>query len=43
MLTMIVNNNYQQDLRVLCAFIPKKSFGRLLEILPIKKYVFKNM
>ena len=30
----IVNNDYQQDSRVLCAFIPKKSFGLLLDISP---------
>ena len=29
---IIVNNNYQQDLRVLYTFVPKKSFGQLLAI-----------
>ena len=28
----IVNNNYQQDSRVLCTFVPNKSFGQLLDI-----------
>ena len=28
----IVNNNYQQNSRVLHAFIPNKSFGQLLDI-----------
>ena len=27
-----VNNNYQQDSRVLYSFIPNKSFGQLLDI-----------
>ena len=35
----IVNNNYQQDLTVLCTFVPKKSFGQLLDILP-KNFIF---
>ena len=30
----IVNNDYQQDLRVLYKFIPNKPFGSLLEISP---------
>ena len=30
----IVNNNYQQDSRVLYAFVPNKPFGSLLEISP---------
>ena len=30
----IVNNNYQQDSRVLYTFVPNKSFGRLLDISP---------
>ena len=29
---IIVNNNYQQDLRVLYTFVPKKSFSQLLVI-----------
>ena len=28
----IVNNDYQQDSRVLYAFVPHKSFGQLLDI-----------
>ena len=30
----IVNNNYQQDSRVLYTFVPNKSFGSLLENSP---------
>ena len=30
----IVNNDYQQDLRVLHTFVPNKSFSRLRDILP---------
>ena len=30
----IVNNDYQQDSRVLYTFVPNKPFGRLLEIFP---------
>ena len=30
----IVNNYYQQDSRVLYIFLPKKSFGQLLDISP---------
>ena len=30
----IVNNNYQQDSRVLYTFIPNESFGQLLDISP---------
>ena len=30
----IVNNDYQQDSRVLYTFVPSKSFGSLLEICP---------
>ena len=35
----IVNNNNQQNSRVLCTFIPNKSFGQLLDILP-KHFIF---
>ena len=28
----IVNNDYQQDSKVLYAFVPNKSFGQLLDI-----------
>ena len=30
----IVNNNFQQDTRVLYTFVPNKSFGQLLDISP---------
>ena len=30
----IVNNDYQQDSRVLYTFVPNKPFGNLLEITP---------
>ena len=30
----IVNNYYQQDSRVLCTFVPNKTFGSLSQILP---------
>ena len=30
----IVNNHYQQNLRVLYTYVPNKSFGRLLDISP---------
>ena len=35
----IVNKDYQQDSRVLYRFVPNKSFGQLLYILP-KKFIF---
>ena len=35
----IVSSNYQQDLRVLYAFVPNKSFGHLLDISP-KNFTF---
>ena len=35
----IVNNDYQQDSRVLCTFVPNKSFGQLLDISP-KNFIF---
>ena len=34
-----VNNNYQQDSRVLYTFVPNKSFGQLLDISP-KNFIF---
>ena len=37
----IVNNNYQQDSRVLYTFVPSKSFGQLLDI-STKFYIFKK-
>ena len=30
----LVNNNYQQHSRILCTFVPNKTFSRLLEISP---------
>ena len=35
----IVDNNYQQNARVLYRFIPNKSFGQLLDISP-KNFIF---
>ena len=35
----IVNNNYQQNSRVLCTFVPNKSFGQSLDISP-KNFMF---
>ena len=32
----IVNNDYQQDSRVLYTFVPNKSFGQLLDMSPPK-------
>ena len=39
----IVNNDYQQDSRVLYTFDPNKPFESLLEISPKKSYLFKNI
>ena len=36
-----VNNSYQQNSRVLHTFVPNKSFGQLLNILP-KHFMFLN-
>ena len=39
----IVNNFYHQDSRVLCTFVPNKSFGQLLNI-PSRNFIFlKNL
>ena len=35
----IVNNDYQQDSRVLYTFVPNKSFGQLLDT-STKKFIF---
>ena len=35
----IVNNDYQQDSRILYTFVPNKSFGQLLDISP-KNVIF---
>ena len=37
----IVKNNYQQDSRVLCAFVPNNSFGQLLGISPKNFIILK--
>ena len=38
----IINNNYQQDLRILCTFVPNKPFGSLLEISPTNNIFLKT-
>ena len=38
----IVNNDYQQDSRVLYTFIPNKPFGSLLGISPTNNIFFKT-
>ena len=38
----IVNNVYQQDSRVLCTFVPNKSFGSLLETSPTNHIFLKT-
>ena len=38
----IVNNNYQQDSRVLYPFVPNKPFGSLLEISPTNHIFLKT-
>ena len=37
----IVNNDYQQDSRVLYTFTPNESFDQLLDVSP-KNSIFKN-
>ena len=37
----LVNNDYQQDLRILYAFVPNKPFGNLLEISPTNQIFLK--
>ena len=39
----LVNNDYQQDSRILYTFVPNKTFGSLLEISPNKLCFFKNI
>ena len=39
----LVNNDYQQDSRILFIFVPSKSFGSLLEILPTNHVFFENI
>ena len=38
----LVNNDYQQDLRILFTFVPNKSFGSLLEISPTNHVFLKT-
>ena len=38
----IVNNDYQQDSRVLYTFVPNKLFGSLLEISPTNHIFLKT-
>ena len=38
----IINNDYQQDSRVLYIFAPNKSFGVIIKYFTRKFYVFKN-
>ena len=38
----IVNNDYQQDSRVLCTFVPNKPFVSLLEISPTNHIFLKT-
>ena len=38
----IVNNNYQQNSRVLYTFVPNKPFGSLLEIYPTNHIFLKT-
>ena len=36
----LVNNDYQQNSRILYTFVPNKTFGSLLEILPPNHFFF---
>ena len=38
----LVNNDYQQDSRILCTFVPNKTFGSLLEISPTNQVLLKT-
>ena len=38
----LVNNDYQQDSRMLCTFVPNKPFCSLLEILPTNHIVLET-
>ena len=38
----LVNNDYQQDTRILYAFVPNKTFGSLLEISPTNHVFLKT-
>ena len=37
-----INNSYQQNLRVLHAFVPNKSLGQLLNYVICYYYIFNN-
>ena len=38
----LVNNDYQQDSRILFTFVPNKAFGSLLEISPTNQVFLKT-
>ena len=38
----IVNNDYQQDSRILYTFVSNKPFGRLIEISPLNHIFLKT-
>ena len=38
----LVNNDYQQDSRILYTFVPSKTFGSLLEISPTNQVFLKT-
>ena len=38
----LVNNDYQQDSRILFTFVPNKTFGSLLEISPTNQFFLKT-
>ena len=39
----LVNNDYQQDSRILYTFVTNKTFGSLLEISPANQFFLKNI
>ena len=39
----LVNNDYQQDSRILYTFVPNKTFGSLLEISPTNQFFFEKI
>ena len=39
----LVNNDYQQDSRILYTFVPNKTFGSLLAISPPNHVFFENI
>ena len=39
----LVNNDYQQDSRILCTFVPNKTFGSFLEISPTNNIFLKTL